>query len=265
MTITLPNDSVRLVESGDRVEVWIDRPDTRNAISRDVLAALHAILDDVEESPRFLVVTGGTDGVFASGADLRDLARRRAAEALTAPNVALYERLSRAPLPTVAAIDGYALGGGAELAMACDLRVTTARAVFGQPESSLGLLAGAGGTFRLRALVGDSLARQILFLGRRLDGAQAVAAGLADALVEEPGELMTAANAMVDTMARSTPISLRLAKLAMRVPAAAHPEFDMVAQGLLYEEGQAHDRIRAFLDRKPRSSAPTSTTPPTTS
>lgn len=247
MTIRLPNDALRVVESDDRVEVWLNRPEAKNAIDLPTVDALHAVLEDIERTPRFAVITGGSDGIFASGADLRDLRDRRASEALRGPNVRAFDRLARTPLPTIAAVDGFALGGGLELAMACDFRVATRRASFGQPEVRLAVLAGGGGTWRLADLVGKSVARQMLLMGRRLDADEALDRGLIEQIVDDPADLLPAAHAMVDKMAKSSPLALRLTKIAMELPTSAHPAFDVVAQGLLFEHGEHVGRIDRFL------------------
>ncbi len=186
MTGLAPNGTLEIEEHENTIEARIARPEARNAINADVLADLSSVLDDIEARPRFLIITGGT-GLFASGADLHDLRARRAADALRAPNVRVFERLERAPLPTIAAIVGYAFGGGAELAMACDFRICTASARFGQSEGTLGIMPGAGGIWRLRQLVGLSMARQIALAGRVLSGEEALAAGLVGEPVGEPG------------------------------------------------------------------------------
>ncbi len=246
MTDLVPNGTLEITEHDNTIEARITRPEARNAINSDMLADLSSVLDDLEERPRFLIITGGA-GLFASGADLNDLRARRAADALRAPNVRLFDRLHRAPLPTIAAIDGFAFGGGNELALACDFRIATASARFGQPEGALGLLPGAGGTWRLRQLVGLSMARQIGLAGRVLSGEEALGAGLVDEVVGDAADLMPAARAFVARMAKSSEMSLRLTKIALNLPDAAHPEIDFIAQGLLFEYGDSDDRIDAFL------------------
>lgn len=256
MTAATDDAPVRVFERDDCVEVWLNRPAARNSINQQVIDAVTGVLDRLEAAPKFLIITGGTEGIFAAGADLHELRARTAADALHGPNARLYERLVRTPLPTIAAIDGYALGGGAELALACDFRVATRRSVFGQPEGRLGLLAAAGGAWRLPQLVGLSVARQMLLLGRRLSGEEAHSAGLVDALADEPAGLLPAAHGMVDEMREMSHFSLRLAKVALAMPAAAHPEFDLVAQGLLYEEGARDRLIDDFFERGAQRGTP---------
>jgi enoyl-CoA hydratase len=240
--------TLRVEESEDRVVAVLDRPDVRNAIDAAMVAELHELCAGLEASPRVLVLTG-SGGVFAAGADIRQLRERRREDALAGINSGVFERVARLPLPTIAAVDGHALGGGAELAYACDFRLGTRRARFGNPEPQLGILAAAGASWRLRDLVGEPLAKQVLLAGRVLDGEQAHAAGLLSELVE-PDELLPAAHALADRILRSDPLALRLTKLALHAPAGAHPRFDDVAQAVLFESEEKSLRMTAFLEKK---------------
>ena len=231
------------------VLVTLNRPDRRNAIDLDMVEQLHAVCADLERSPRILVLTGGTDGVFAAGADIGQLLHRGVDDALAGINMTVFQRIHRLPLPTVAAIDGYALGGGAELAYACDLRVASDRAVFGQPEAGLGILAAAGGTWRLRSLVGEAVAKEMLFCDRRLDAQEALRLGLVSR-VTTPDLLLDAARELVARMLRNSPLALRLAKLAVDAPTEAHPAVDVLAQAVLFESQDKKDRMEAFLARR---------------
>src|SRR4051794_13886414 len=121
-------------ERADRLGGTLHRPAQRNAIDADLVDALHGVCAMVEREPRFLLLTGGTDGIFAAGADIAQLRERGRLDALAAINSGLFARIRALPMPTVAAVDGAALGGGAELAYPCDLRICTDRAFFGQPE-----------------------------------------------------------------------------------------------------------------------------------
>ncbi|HZN20051.1 MAG TPA: enoyl-CoA hydratase/isomerase family protein [Micromonosporaceae bacterium] len=238
-----------LEERADRLVVTLNRPDRRNAIDAAMVEELHAVCERLAESPRLLLLTGGAEGIFAAGADIAQLRERGRLEALAAINQGLFARIRALPLPTVAAIDGPALGGGAELAYACDLRVCTSRAVFGQPEVHLGIIAGAGATYRLPALVGEARAKELLFTGRRVDAAEALRIGLVNRVVAEPAGLLDVAHALLDEIARASPLALRLTKLAVDAPAAAHPQVDLVAQAVLFEDEEKRRRMTAFLER----------------
>ncbi|GLW66667.1 putative enoyl-CoA hydratase/isomerase [Actinomadura rubrobrunea] len=240
------------VQEGDgRVTVRLDRPEQRNAIDLDMVRELHAVCEDLERNPRVMILTGGADGVFAAGADIGQLLRRRRDDALAGINLKVFQRIRELPMPTVAAVDGYALGGGAELAYSCDLRIATDRAVFGQPEAALGIIAGAGATWRLPRLVGESLAKEMLLTGRRLNAEEARRFGLVTAVVP-PEQLLAEANALVDTMLRNGPLALRLSKLAVDAPEGAHPALELVAQAVLFESEDKHERMTAFLEKRRR-------------
>jgi enoyl-CoA hydratase len=236
--------TIAVQELEDRVVVMLRRPDARNAINAAMVRELHAVCSALEEHPRLLLLTG-SDGVFAAGADIAELRERGREQALQGINSRLFDRIARLPLPTVAAVDGYALGGGAELAYACDIRVASPAAVFGNPEPGLGILAGAGACWRLRELVGASVAKQVLLAGRRLDADDAYRLGLV-AEVVPAGELLKRADALLDRMARSGPLALRLTKLVADAP-GGHPVTDDLAQAILFESDDKRVRMDAFL------------------
>ncbi|GAA5177217.1 enoyl-CoA hydratase/isomerase family protein [Rugosimonospora acidiphila] len=244
-------NSLRIEERGDRMVVTLDRPEKRNAIDAGMVAELHELCATLEQHPKLLLLTGGTDGIFAGGADIGQLRDRGRMDALAAINVGVFERLRRLPMPTLAALDGPALGGGAELAYACDLRICTSRTFFGQPEVKLGIIAGAGATYRLPALIGEALAKELLFTGRRVPAAEALAIRLVNRVVEEPGELLVAAHSLLDEIAGGSALALRLTKLAVDAP-AAHPAAELLAQAVLFEDEEKRERMDEFLSRRQR-------------
>jgi len=171
------------VEQRGGVVVWtIDRPDRMNAMSRAVLMALGALSREAatNRSVRAIVITGAGDRAFCAGADLKE--RQEMSENDVRVQIDLYRSelgpLDRSPKPVVAAINGVAIGGGLELALACDLRVAASTAVFALPETSLGIIPGAGGTQRLARTVGEGRAKEMILLGRRLTAPEALAWGL---------------------------------------------------------------------------------------
>ena len=242
------------------VLVTLNRPERRNAIDLELVEQLHALCAELERSPRVLVLTGGTNGMFAAGADIGELLHRGVDDALAGINMTVFQRIHRLPMPTIAAVDGYALGGGAELAYACDLRVITDRAVFGQPEAGLGILAAAGGTWRLRSLVGEAVAKEMLFCDRRLDAQEALRLGLVSQ-VTTPDRLLDTARALVGRMSRNSPLALRLAKMAVDAPQDAHPVVDVIAQAVLFESQDKKDRMQAFLARRGAAGGPPGNVP----
>ncbi|WP_159800742.1 enoyl-CoA hydratase/isomerase family protein [Arthrobacter zhaoguopingii] len=247
-----------MVEEGpDRLLVRLNRPAVRNAIDRRMVEELHQLCSGLEAHPRVLILTG-TGGVFASGADIGELRERRRDDALAGINSTLFTRIARLPMPVIAALDGYALGGGAELAYAADFRIGTPALKIGNPETGLGILAAAGASWRLRELVGEPLAKEILLAGRVLDASEALAARLITE-IHEPDALLDGAHALADRIARQDPLAVRLTKSVFSAPAEAHPLIDQLAQGILFESEAKFERMQRFLDRRngaqPASSA----------
>ncbi|MBE4772012.1 enoyl-CoA hydratase/isomerase family protein [Streptomyces caniscabiei] len=243
-------ETLLVEEREDRVVVTLHRPEARNAISARMIAELHEVCGLLERDPRLLLLTGH-GRVFAGGADIAELLRRGRDEALQGINSRLFERVRGLPMPTLAAVDGWALGGGAELAYACDLRIAGPDAVFGNPEPGLGILAAAGACRRLPELVGSSIAKQVLLAGRNLDADAALAAGLVIDVVPAR-QLLDEAHALLDRMARSSATALRLTKLVLDAP-GSHPVLDDLAQAVLFEGQDKKDRMTRFLEKRSRA------------
>lgn len=240
-----------LIEQGaDRIEVRLNQPETRNAIGREMVDELHEVCAALEAEPRILILAGG-DGVFASGADIAELRARRADDARQGINATLFARIAALPMPVIAALDGYALGGGAELAYAADFRLGTPRLRIGNPETGLGIIAAAGALWRLKELVGEPLAKEIVLAGRVLTGAEALAARLVTDLFE-PGELLAGAHALADRIAANDPLATRYTKTVFHEPAHRHPAADNEAQAVLFESPEKERRMAAFLGRRRR-------------
>jgi enoyl-CoA hydratase/carnithine racemase len=237
--------TVDIDDLGDRFVVTLDRPQQRNAINAAMIADLHEVCARIERDPKPLLLVGRGDH-FAGGADIVELRERRREEALAGINRNLFDRIARLPLPTVAAVSGYALGGGAELAYACDLRIATGSAVFGNPEPGLGILAAAGASYRLPSLVGLSVAKQVLLGGRTLDAQSALQVGLVMEVVDDH---VAAAHRVIDRIARQSPLALKLTKTIVDAP-GSHPWADDIAQSVLFETDDKHERMTAFLERK---------------
>lgn len=234
----------------DRVIVRLDRPETRNAINQQMVDELHELCAELEESPRILIIMG-SNGVFASGADIAELRERRAADAHRGINARLFVRIAALPMPVIAAIDGYALGGGAELAYAADFRIGTPALRIGNPETGLGIIAAAGALWRLRELVGEPLAKEILLAGRVLDADAALAARLVTEL-HPPEELDAAANALADRIAANDPLATQYTKAVFHAADDEHPGAELEAQAVLFESPEKFRRMTEFLERKRR-------------
>jgi enoyl-CoA hydratase len=234
-------------ERDDRVVVALNRPEVKNAMNHEMIDELHEVCARLELEPKVLILTGG-DGIFAGGADIREMVDRRKAQALQGINNKLFERLNALPLPTIAAIDGPAVGGGAEIAYACDFRIGTPRVFFANPEASLGILAAAGACWRLQELIGLPLAKEVVLAGRRISAQEALELHLVSQLVESE-ELMNSAHALADRILKNDVWALRMAKIVMAAPAGSHPTFDNVAQAILFESEGKFERMNAFIDR----------------
>lgn len=232
-------------ELADRVVVTLAREKQRNAIDAQMISELHEVCALVEQNPKLLLLTGRGDH-FAGGADINQLRARTREDALRGINRNLFDRIAALPLPTVAAIHGYALGGGAELSYACDIRIVSSTAVFGNPEPGLGIMAAAGASYRLPALVGVSVAKQVLLGGRTLDADAAFRAGLVMDIVADP---LAAAHALLDRAAKQAPLALKLTKTILDAP-GSHPWADDIAQAVLFETEDKQRRMTAFLERK---------------
>ncbi len=246
-----PTDPVLIVRrEAHRTWIGFNRPEVRNALNEEVVGSIHAVLDEATE-PGILIFHSTTPGMFVAGADIAELIERGADDALRAINAGLFERIEAHRWPTIAAVDGWALGGGCELAMACDMRVAGTRARFGQPELSLGILAGAGGNWRLVQLVGLGLARRMLYTGEIIDADTALTAGLVDRVCPSE-ELEAAAAALADTIAERSWRALELTKLALGRHRPATTGFDVAAQALLFESEDKKRRMNDFLNRRRR-------------
>jgi enoyl-CoA hydratase len=239
--------SIRAVVEEPLGLILLDRAGKANAYDTRMLEELEAALARLlgADEVRAIVVASAVPSRFCAGADLDEIATRRAADALELRSLRVFDALAASPKPTVAAIDGPAVGGGLELALACDARVASTRARFWLPETSFGLLPAAGGTFRLPRVLGDALAREVILFGRRLSAEEALAYGLVGRLVE-PELLGESARALAALAAARDPFAQRLAKEAL---AAASPDepgerAGRLVQALLYERSAAKPRPR---------------------
>ena len=232
----------------------LNRPEARNALSPEVMEELAAAVESYDADPeiRCIVIAGG-DEAFASGADIAALRERSFQEALVHSSAAFWKRLAACRTPLVAAVSGWALGGGCELALLCDMIVASETAVFGQPEITLGIIPGAGGTQRLARAVGKQRAMELVLTGRRFDAGEAARLGMVNA-VHPPGEWLERALALARTVAERPPIAVRLAKQAVLAAEESGLSAGLESERRLYELSMAtEDRIegmQAFLDRR---------------
>lgn len=244
------DEPLLVTRTADRVVATLNRPHKRNAIDQATIDALHALCAELEDTPRTLILTGA-DGVFAAGADIAELRDRRADDARRGINAHAFVRVAELPMPVIAAIDGYALGGGAELAYAADIRLATPTLKIGNPETGLGILAAAGASWRLKEIVGDARAIELLLTGRTVHAEEALRIGLVSSL-HEVADLLDAAHAVADRIARNDPAATVATKRVFRAPRDQHPAVDLEEQATLFESPEKHRRMTAFLERRDR-------------
>lgn len=243
----------------DRIVAAMNRPEVLNAIDQTMVNEFHILCHWLEANPRTLIITGTTTphpkdpsrrrGIFASGADISQLRERRRGDALRGVNSQLFSRIKELPMPVIAAIDGFALGGGAELAWAADFRVATTKVRFGQPETGLGISPAAGAMWRLKELAGEAVALELLLTGRMLDAQEALDLHLVNS-VHEPEELMDAAHQLADSIGQQDSLAVQVTKRVFQMPPESHPWADELGQAILFESEAKFDRMQAFLDRR---------------
>jgi enoyl-CoA hydratase len=233
----------------------VNRPAVRNALDTETVREMHAALDEARAArATVLVLTGAGEKAFVSGADIRAIRERRRDDALASINSRLMSAVEAHDAVTIAAVNGYALGGGCELALACDLRIAAENAVFGLPEPTLGIIPGAGGTQRLPRIVGLGRAKEMILTGSRWNAREALAYGLVSEVVPA-AELMTAARAMAERVLALGPLAVRLAKAAvnasLQMPLAAGLAFESTAQAITFESADKQEGTTAFLEKRP--------------
>jgi enoyl-CoA hydratase len=230
----------------------LDRPEARNALSRELCERLQHQLSTwaEDEAVRAVVISGAGGKAFAAGSDIAELKQRTHREAFTAVTQRTLQQLEDFPRPTIAAIDGYALGGGLELALACDLRVASRSAKVGMPEVTLGVFPSAGGTSRLPRVVGLGRAKELIFTGRIVEAEEAFGLGLFESLVET--DALTEATRLARVIAANAPLAVQVAKVSLNAVArgSAGAPLEWLGQGLLFDSPEKHQRMQAFLDKR---------------
>src|SRR5215218_4127083 len=249
-------DYVR-VESDDGIAVLtIDRQEKLNALDPQVVEEIgQALLELEAEGPRVIIVTGAGERSFVAGADISAMSAMDPMEAKRFSEIghAAMALLDRSPVPTIAAVNGYALGGGCEVAIACDVRIAADNALFGFPEVSLGILPGMGGTQRLPRLVGPGIAKEMIFSGRRIKAEEARTVNLVNRVVPE-GEALDVARELAGEIASNGPVAVRHAKAAtnkaqdLDLESGLDYEADQFA--LLFGTEDAREGMGAFVEKR---------------
>ena len=240
----------------------IDRPKALNALNPEVLADLKAAFEGIDQNAvRCVVLTGAGDKSFVAGADIGSMSTMTKAEGEAFGKLGndIFLMIEGFPLPVIAAVNGFALGGGCELAMSCDIRICSDNAMFGQPEVGLGITPGFGGTQRLARLVGMGMAKQLLYTARNIDAAEALRIGLVNAVIPQ-AELLDAALKMAGQIAKNAPIAVRACKKAVnegvQVSIDKGVEIEEKIFGDCFETHDQVEGMACFLSReKPKPKA----------
>jgi len=264
MTIAFPAFATLATEvDGETARITIQRPDVLNALNQNVIGELRqavALLKDAFPAIRAVVLAGAGEKAFVAGADIAAMRRLspEEAKAFARQGQQLTEELEALPQVTIARVQGFALGGGCELALACDVIVASKKAKFGQPETNLGLVAGFGGTQRFARRTGLALALDVLLTGRMLSGEEAAAAGLA-ARVTEPDQLDNEIKLVLKGILRGGPNAIaatkKLVRTSVETPLAKGLETEAAAFATCFSGSESQDGMGAFLEKRPASFA----------
>lgn len=247
-----------IVERNDgMVLVIINRPKALNALDGATLAELNQLCDEISQDStiKAVVITGSGDKSFVAGADIAAMQPLSAIEGRQwgKAGQAVFNKIENLPQPVIAAINGFALGGGCELAMACDIRIASEKAKFAQPEVSLGISPGFGGTQRLARLIGAGRAKELLFTGDMIDAAEAYRIGLVNKLVAS-NEVLSTAKAMAEKIMLCAPVAVRLCKAAVNEGLDADIQtgvaYEAEVFGMCFATADQKEGMTAFLEKR---------------
>ncbi|WNG47474.1 enoyl-CoA hydratase/isomerase family protein [Archangium minus] len=253
-------ENIRL-ESEDAIAILtIDRPKALNALNSKTLQEIESALNALPPTARALIVTGGGDKAFVAGADIAEMASITAAQAreFAALGHRVFHKLEQLPIPTIAAVNGFALGGGCELALACDLIYASEKAKLGLPEVSLGVIPGFGGTQRLTRVVGKMRAKELVFTGERLDAAKAKEIGLVLEVLPAD-QLLAHCKTVAGKILKNGPLAVSQAKRVIEFGAdqdlRAANELERQGFAVLFGSEDQKEGMKAFLEKRPAAFA----------
>lgn len=232
----------------------LNRPEKLNALDSNTRTELKEIVERAEKEVRVLIITG-SGRAFAAGADINELVKRDPIMAIEASKLGteLFARIEELEIPVIAAINGLALGGGLELAMACDIRIASNKAKFGQPEINIGIFPGGGGTQRLPRLVGMGMAKKMVLTGEMISAEEAYRIGLVEEIVE-PEKLMDRAKDIAAKIAGKSAIAVKLAKKAlnasMNTPLREGLRYEVSLFSILFASEEAKRLMKEFLEKR---------------
>ncbi len=252
----MPDYETLVAEVEGRIgTITLNRPEKRNALSSQMVREMRGALAEFREDERVgaVVFTGAGEQAFAAGADIGELKEKTMLDALSSGMQAFYDEIEACEKPTIAAVNGYALGGGCELALACDIRVASENARFGLPETALAILPGAGGTQRLSRLIGKGRALELVMTGRFMDAQEALATGLVSRVVPQE-ELMGAVKETAERILARGPLAVRLAKLAVQAGYETDQRtgllIERLAQAVLFASEDKREGVGAFVEKR---------------
>ena len=236
---------LKIKEEGAIMTLTLSAPKSLNALNTALLKELDDFLGRIPEGVRVLIVTGDGEKSFVAGADISEMSTKSEAEALEFGRIGAqtFRKLEKLPIPTIAAVNGFALGGGCEIAMACDIRICSTNARFAQPEVGLGIIPGFSGTYRLAKLVGMGMAKQLIYTAKNIKADEALRIGLVNAVYEQE-ELMAKATKMAETIAKNAPLAVRYAKECIEA------EYDLAADEAIAYENKMFAKCFATNDQK---------------
>ncbi|MDH3497623.1 MAG: enoyl-CoA hydratase-related protein [Gemmatimonadota bacterium] len=254
----MADDTILISTEGRVATITINRPDKLNALNEPTRAAIVTALHKFEHDPevRVVILTGAGEKAFIAGADIGEFDGRTPVDqfrVMNSPEANAFEAADRFPKPIIAAINGFCLGGGCELAMACDIRIASDRAKLGQPEINLGLLPGGGGTQRLPRLVGLGDAYRLLYTGDMVTADEALRLGLVSEVVPA-ADLMPRVKALAAAIASKSPVALRYIKEAVRASVRAPMDeglrLERTLFGLVFSSADMKEGVKAFLEKR---------------
>lgn len=246
-----------IFDKGAIATLTVNRPKALNALNRAVLEEIARVLRDArhDRSIRVLIVTGAGDRAFVAGADIAAMAEMSTTDGLEFTRLGhrVMQTIEDLPIPVIAAVNGFALGGGLELALACDLMVASEKARFGQPEINLGLIPGFGGTQRLPHRIGQARARELIMTGEMFDAKTALEWGLVNK-VAAPDQLLPEARKLADKIASKSGFALRQAKAALRASFTMEEDaglrFEQNAFGAVFSSADRVEGTKAFVEKR---------------
>ena len=236
--------------------VTMNRPVALNALSSEVLDHLQAVIESVDcDAVRCLIITGAGEKSFVAGADIAEMSKiySEAAEVFSRKGNNIFRAIETLPIPVIAAINGFALGGGCELAMSCDFRICSENAMFGQPEVGLGITPGFGGTQRLARLIGPGMAKMLIYTAKNIKADEALRVGLVNAVVPQD-KLMEEAKKLASRIAANAPIAVRASKKAINEGLELPMDEAIVLEEKLFascfESEDQKEGMKAFLEKR---------------